>query len=204
MMGERPYSLAALAREISARPSPTPTRLVAIDGCGGAGKSTLARALAAVCGGVPVVRVDDFLSWHDLDRWWERLEREALWPVLAGRGARYRVRDWAQDPLGESLNGWIQISPAELVIVEGISCSRRAITHALTMALWVHAPRSERLRRGVARDGEERRSLWTEWMRAEDAFFAEDGASRRADHLVSGLPTVPHDPEREVVLLDEV
>jgi hypothetical protein len=41
-------------------------------------------------------------------------------------------------------------------------------------------------------------------MRAEDAFFAEDGASRRADHLVSGLPTVPHDPEREVVLLDEV
>jgi hypothetical protein len=151
-----------------------------------------------------VVRVDDFLSWHDLDRWWERLEREALWPVLAGRGARYRVRDWAQDPLGESLNGWIQISPAELVIVEGISCSRRAITHALTMALWVHAPRSERLRRGVARDGEERRSLWTEWMRAEDAFFAEDGASRRADHLVSGLPTVPHDPEREVVLLDEV
>jgi hypothetical protein len=118
-MGERSYSLAALAREIRGRPSSTPTRLVAIDGCGGAGKSTLARALAAVCGGVPVVRVDDFLCWHDLDRWWDRLEREALGPVVAGGGARYRVRDWAQDPLGEGLNGWVQIPPAELVIVEG-------------------------------------------------------------------------------------
>ncbi len=203
-MSERPYSLAALVREIRARASPTPTRLVAIDGCGGAGKSTLAQALAAVCGDVPVVRVDDFLSWHDLDRWWDRLEREALRPVLAGGGARYRVRDWAQDPLGESLNGWVQIPPAELVIVEGISCSRRAITHTLTMALWVHAPRSERLRRGVARDGAQRRPLWTEWMRAEDTFFADDGAPRRADYLVSGLPIIPHDPEREVVLLDEV
>jgi hypothetical protein len=43
-----------------------------------------------------------------------------------------------------------------------------------------------------------------EWMRAEDAFFADDGAPRRADYLVSGLPIIPYDPEREVVLLDEV
>ena len=70
-----PIASLALAREIRARPSPTPTRLIAVDGCGGAGKSTLAQALAAVCGGVPMVRVDDFLSWHDLDRWWDRLQR---------------------------------------------------------------------------------------------------------------------------------
>jgi hypothetical protein len=69
------------------------------------------------------------------------------------------------------------------------------------MALWVHAPRSERLRRGMARDGEERRPLWTESMRAEDAVFAADGAPCRADYLVSGLPIMPR-PEREVVLLD--
>jgi chloramphenicol 3-O-phosphotransferase len=65
-----PIASLALARQIRARPSPTPTRLITVDGCGGAGKSTLAQALAAVCGGVPMVRVDDFLSWHDLDRWW--------------------------------------------------------------------------------------------------------------------------------------
>jgi uridine kinase len=204
MMGERRYSLAALAGEIKARPSPKPTRLVAVDGCGGAGKSTFARALAGACGEVPIVRVDDFLSWHDLQRWWDRLEREALRPLLAGQGARYRVRDWSRDPLGDGLDGWVHIAPAEIVLVEGISCSRHTIAHLLTMAFWVHAPRSVRLERAIARDGEERRALWTEWMRGEDTFFAEDGAPGRADYLVSGLPTVPHDPGREVVLLDDV
>ena len=41
-------------------------------------------------------------------------------------------------------------------------------------------------------------------MRAETAFFADDGAPRRADYLVSGLSIIPHDPKRDVVLLDEV
>lgn len=150
------------------------------------------------------MRVDDSLSWRGLEGWWDRLEREALRPLLAGRGASYRVRDWARDPLGESLGPWVHIPPAEVVIVEGVSSSRRVIAPDLTMAIWVHAPRPERLRRAVARDGEERRELWTEWMRGEDGFFAADRAPRRADFLISGLPTVPHDPTREVVVLDEI
>jgi len=202
MMVERRYGLAALASEIRVRPSATPVRLVAVDGCGGAGKSTFARALAAACGGAPIVRVDDFLSWHGLHAWWDRLEREALRPLLAGREARYRVRDWSRDPLGEGLDGWVHVAPAEIVLVEGISCSRRAIAHLLTMTFWVHAPRSARLKRAVARDGEERRARWRSWMSGEDTFFAEDGAPDRADYLVSGLPTLPHDPAVDVVLLD--
>ena len=39
------------------------------------------------------------------------------------------------------------------MIVEGITASRRAIAADLTMALWVTAPRAERLRRALARDG---------------------------------------------------
>jgi hypothetical protein len=41
-------------------------------------------------------------------------------------------------------------------------------------------------------------------MRAEAAFFADDGVPRRADYLVPGLSMIPHVPERDVVLLDEV
>jgi hypothetical protein len=41
-------------------------------------------------------------------------------------------------------------------------------------------------------------------MRAETAFFADDGAPCRADYLVSRLSMIPHVPERDVVLLDEV
>ncbi len=77
-------SLASLASEIRARPYSRAVRLVAVDGQAGAGKSTLARALVAACGGVPRVRVDDFLYWRDIDGWWPRLERQALRPLLAG------------------------------------------------------------------------------------------------------------------------
>lgn len=81
---ERVRALADLAGEIRARPCAGAARLVAVDGRGGAGKSTLARMLAAACGGAPVVRVDDFLYWRDIEGWWPRLEREALRPLLSG------------------------------------------------------------------------------------------------------------------------
>ena len=198
---ERVRAVADLAAEIRARPCARAVRLVAVDGRGRSGKSTLARALAAACGGAPVIRVDDFLYWHDIQGWWPRLEHEALRPLLSGSPARFRVRDWAGDPLGRGLAGWAEVQPAEVVIVEGITASRRAIAADLTMALWVTAPRAERLRRALARDGRPRLPLWIEWMSLEDEFFARDDTVRRAGHVVCGHPSIPCDPATEAVLV---
>ncbi len=41
-------------------------RVIAIDGRAGAGKSRFASALIPFCGGVALVRVDDFSSWGDI------------------------------------------------------------------------------------------------------------------------------------------
>jgi uridine kinase len=199
---ERVRSLASLAAEIKARPCSGAARLVAVDGRAGAGKSTLARGIAAACHGAPVVRVDDFLYWRDIDHWWPRLEREALRPLLAGSSARFRVRDWANDPLGRGLDGWAEVAPADVVIVEGVTSSRQAVAADLVMSLWVEAPDGVRLRRGIDRDGEERRSLWIEWMALEDAFFARDGAPARADYVVCGQAACPYDRATEFVVID--
>jgi hypothetical protein len=199
--GERVRAVADLAAEIRARPCAGPVRMVAVDGPGRSGKSTLAHALAAACGEAPVVRVDDFLYWHDIQGWWPRLEHEALRPLLSGSPARFRVRDWAGDPLGQGLAGWAEVRPAEVVIVEGITASRQAIAADLALALWVTAPRAQRLRRAAAREGPQRLPLWIEWMRLEDEFFAADGAERRAAHIVSGAPAIRCDPATEAVLI---
>ena len=71
----------------------------------------------------------------------------------------------------------------------------------MALALWVSAPRAERLRRAVAREGQQRLPLWIEWMRLEDEFFAADGAERRAAHVVSGAPVIRSDPATEAVLI---
>ena len=201
-MRERVRTLESLAGEIRSRPCSWPARLVAVDGPSGAGKSTLSRSLAAACGGVPIVRVDDFLYWRDIEGWWPRLESEARRPLLTGSAARFRIRDWANDPLGQGLGRWTEIAPADVVIVDGVTASRRAIAGDLVMALWVEAPAEDRLRRGIARDGEKRRPLWIEWMALEDEFFGRDGAPGRADCIVSGKPRRARDQATEVVVLD--
>jgi hypothetical protein len=51
------------------------TRVVAIDGHGGAGKSTLAKRLAKELGGAQIVETDDFASWDNPLNWWPRLKK---------------------------------------------------------------------------------------------------------------------------------
>jgi hypothetical protein len=47
---------------------PGPIRLVAVDGPGGAGKSTFARALSEAAGGAPVIHTDDFAADDERSR----------------------------------------------------------------------------------------------------------------------------------------
>jgi hypothetical protein len=149
-----------------------------------------------------MVRVDDFLYWRDIESWWQRLERDALRPLLARSPARFRVRDWANDPLGQGLNGWTEIAPSDVVIIDGVTSSRREIADDLAMSFWVETPPGERLRRGIVRDGEQRRTLRLEWMALEDEFFCRDGAEARADHVVCGKPSSSYDRATQVVLLN--
>ena len=190
-----------LADTTRARPAVQGVRLVAVDGPSGSGKSTLARRLARALGNAPMISTDDFLSWDNLAGWWPRMEEQVLGPLLAGRPARYQVRDWENDELGDSLGSWRTVPPAPVVVIEGVTSSRRAVSDRLAFAVWVEAPRDIRLRRGVERDGEARRAAWIDWMRREEEFFAADRTRERADVCVDGSPSVSHDPEREYTRL---
>jgi hypothetical protein len=181
--------------------SGTGIRLVGVDGPSGSGKSMLAVRLAARAS-APVVEIDDFVSWSDFAGWWPRFERQVLSPLLSGAEARYQVRDWANDELGTSLDGWKTLAWAPLVILEGVTCTRLAAANRLAYRIWVDAPEDLRLQRGLERDGTSHRQLWLTWMAEEREFFATDGTRARADLRVTGRPTVPHDQETELVTLD--
>ena len=82
-MGDRRVeSFRSLAESILALPGGV--RLVAVDGYGGAGKSTFAARLAAALGGAAVVHTDDFATGEPGVEWWPRLEREVIVPLSAG------------------------------------------------------------------------------------------------------------------------
>jgi uridine kinase len=179
-----PGDFARLAARIrAAEPRCGPVRLVAVDGPGGAGKSTFARRLVDALDDAVLVATDDFASWEEPLNWWPRLEEQVLGPLGAGRPGRFRRYDWARGELA----GWRDVPLAECVVVEGVSAARRAVAARLSLAVWVETDRAERLRRGLERDGAEAAGSWARWMAEEDRHFAADGTRERADLVVAGL-----------------
>ena len=179
---------AEIAAAIATREPVNGIRIVGVDGPSGSGKSHLAARLSELLV-APIVEIDDFVSWDHFADWWPRFDAQVLTPLLAGRDATYRARDWT-DWYGSTLDGWKTQRWAPTVIFEGVTCTRRETVGRLCYAVWVEAPRDLRLARGMARDttfaGKE--ALWERWMREEDVFFAADCTRERADIIVDTRP----------------
>jgi uridine kinase len=166
------------------------TRLVAVDGPSGTGKTVFASRLAAAFETAPpIVNTDDLLDgWDDQFTFWTRLEADVLGPLRAGRAGRYRRYDWRRHAFGDT---WIPVPPAPVVILEGVSAARAAIRPELTFAVYVTAPRDLRLERTLRRDGEELRPHLERWQLGEDRHFAADDTEAQVDLVVDGTAYAP-------------
>jgi len=166
----------------SQSPAGMSTRVIAIDGPGGAGKSSLALKLAVALNHPTLIHTDDFASWDVPTEWWPRLIEQVLEPLSRNRPAHYQRYDWDRQTLAE----WHDVAPADFVILEGVSASREAFQPYLSFSIWVETPHDERLRRGLERDGEDALPLWIKWMEAEDRYVERERPAERANVVVDG------------------
>jgi uridine kinase len=156
------------------------TRIVAVDGPGGAGKTSLADRLASELA-APVIHTDDFASWENPSDWWPGLIAKALQPLAAGKPACFRPSTW-----GGAEREPIEIEPAEFVILEGVTASREAFRPYLAYSIWIETPRELRLQRGLERDGEPALPHWRAWMEAEDRYVQRERPAEHADCVLPG------------------
>jgi uridine kinase len=178
---------------IEARKTAGERLFVAIDGGAGAGKSMLARGIREHLESVSILRTDDFfrpLNEHPIAQLpaeklyelyfpWERMCDEALIPLQRGETAKFQRYDWSADRLLD----WVNVDPAEIVLVEGVYSSRPELRPMLDAIIFVDAPRDERLRRVLARDPNP--SDWlTAWMSAEDWYLNQIRPQDSADLLL--------------------
>ncbi|MCE0534091.1 hypothetical protein LWF15_01035 [Kineosporia rhizophila] len=182
----------------------TGRRVVAVDGRGGSGKTSLAERLAARTGAV-VVHSDDVAWNHARFDWGDLMRDGVLEPFRAGRGVHYQPLGWA--PHGRE--GHLDVpADAPMLIIEGIGVSRRSLAPYLDFVVWVQSDPDEARRRGLARDMLQRSDLdeetaareWEEWEVEEIPFLADDQPWERADAIVGTLSAVAHDPETEVLV----
>lgn len=192
-------AIGALVAEVGRRAGPERVVLVGIDGRGGAGKSTFARALAARLSVASVVEFDDFyrptatrLPPGDSDIGgnfeWRRLRDQVLLPLSRGEEARYRRYDWGSDSMAE----WHGVPARGAVVVEGNYSTREELRDLYDFRVWVDAPHDLRLARGLARDGEGARSRWLdEWMPEEERYLSAHEPRLHADLIVDGAAPIP-------------
>lgn len=171
--------------------------IIGIDGCGGSGKSTFAAELSSSLGLAPIIHFDDFykpsrersrstvsepVGWQ-FD--WQRLEKDVLKPLLAGKEANYQRYDWTMDCLAD----WRNIHALLPIIIEGIYTLRSELSLYYDLRLWIECSRDVRLKRGLERDGERTRSQWEDdWMKEEDRYIALYNPHLQAHKIIQGMP----------------
>jgi hypothetical protein len=181
---------------------PSRARVVAVDGRGGGGKSTLADRLHRVLPAAAVVHTDDVAWWHSRFGWADLMIDGILAPVHAGRDVRFRPPAWA--PRGRT--GSIDVpAGTSTLIIEGVGASRREVVDLIDVAVWVQSDFAEAERRGIerdmARDGMDHTTAhreWHAWADEEVPFLLDDRPWERADVIVAGTAPMAYDPHTEV------
>ncbi|MCA9334485.1 (d)CMP kinase [Candidatus Saccharibacteria bacterium] len=160
-----------------------PIKIVAIDGHGGSGKSTLAVKLAKELD-AEVIHTDDFASWDNPTNWWPQLQDQVLEPIKQGaKTLSYKPSSWAPDHYPEPVKDQ-PVTP--IMILEGVSSTRKEFRPYLSYAIWVEAPKGVCIARGLERDGEDMREQWEQWWADEEKYIAEHKPQEYANQIVSG------------------
>jgi uridine kinase len=168
------------------------TRLIALDGRSGAGKTWLADRLAAPLN-APVIHMDDlYPGWDGPARAAGALTDWVIEPLARGEPARWRRFDWATMSYAE----WHTTEPADVVLLEGCGSVRSALAATYAARIWVEAPAADRRRRLRGRpDWAAYEPQARRWAELEDQLYRAEQTRQHCDLIVENpYPGPDRDP----------
>ena len=178
---------------LSSRNAPV---IVALDGRCAAGKSTLAKALAAHAGTdrrVVVFHMDDYFlrpeqrtaerfatPGENVDH--ERFHEEILLPLLNSQPVVYRPYDCRTQSLCEPIHA----PQADVVLIEGSYCCHSALWDAYALRVFLDVDPQLQVRRILARNGQKMLDRFVgEWIPMEESYHASLGLRERSDLVIA-------------------
>jgi len=164
------------------------THIIAIDGRAGAGKTTLANELCLALSlhrKVTVIHLDEIYAGWELalsDLLTNSLS-QILKSIAAEEIAVVPIYDWAK----EQFNSTREISPCDVIIIEGVGSAQRVVRAQATVSIWIDIDPHTGLERVLGRDGlaiEEQMKLW---QVREEEHFLSDATRENVDFILSTL-----------------
>jgi uridine kinase len=159
--------LQEILEKIKFCPQKAATKLIAIDGFGGSGKSTFAKKLVELDSSIQIVELDKFpylpneypyhASGVQTRVNLERVQKEVLIPLSIGKDAHFQNTFWwSTDQKPE----WFTVQPGGIVLVEGCYSFHTDLRHFYDLSIWVDCASNEAMERAVGRDGNTARVHW--------------------------------------------
>lgn len=176
-----------------------PRFVIAIDGRGGAGKSSLARCIVSLLQSAAHFEYDwlhlpqaEIVSGERYD--YGRLEREVLAPFKAGQ-RDFEVAPYNWGYLAGKPDGFaaepVRLIGVDVIVLEGCRVLHPALVPSFDLTMWLDTDADEAIRRGMRRDIEEYgldpervRVAWSEWSTWERESLEADDRRRLADLIV--------------------
>jgi uridine kinase len=164
------------------------TRLIAIDGPAGAGKTTLANALSLALEthrSVNLIHLDEiYAGWElALTQLLTISLSKILKSVSAGDSAIIPIYDWSTQQFASTR----EISPCEVLIFEGVGSAQRVVRELASMTIWLDIDPCTGLERVLQRDGTSITDQMHLWQIREEAHFIADATRENVDFILSTI-----------------
>jgi uridine kinase len=170
-------SLRETVTELLAHKQPV---LLAIDGFGGSGKTTLARAIQSDFPGSAIITLDDFATdtTSGADR--KRFLSQVLIRLFESDAAHYQRFNWREKALAD----WITIEPIGLIIIEGVSVLGEDFNFHYDVRVWIDCPFELASQRMKERDKNMHNPQYFNVWEKEDREYGKTEPWKRADLII--------------------
>lgn len=164
------------------------TRVIAIDGRAGAGKTTLAHELFLAFSTLMHVNV---LGMDEIYHGWDDALGDSLKQTLSSlledlnhnTPSQVPVYNWSSSCLDSARI----INPCDLLILEGVGSAQQIVREFTLATIWLDIDPSVGLQRVIDRDGDLISSQMARWQQEEVRHFSRDKTRENADFVLSTM-----------------